>query len=422
MKLKHWQKISLLLCVFGFFKDFRPSEHYIYEFLIGPWRDLTPEEVSQKVYPVATYSYLAQLAIVFLITDFLRYKPLIIVLGFSGIIIWSMLLWTTSLLELQILEVFYGTYMSTEVAYYTYMYAKVPYQHYQKVTGYVRAAILTGRFLSGVVGQIVISFEWMDFRELNYITFAAQIFATAWAFLLPSVHKSIYFNQENSEVTPLKTGRKTKKAFSLLLKHFTTSYSNVHVIKWSLWWAMATCGFIQVQSYMQPLWFMIDPKREEIYNGAVEAALTLLGTLAALLAGSMKTDWKLKGELLLTVCSIIQGSALLIASQTSYVFISYACYIVFGSIYHFTITVVTSEVAKDIPEDTCGLVFGLNTLIALILQTILTLVVVDGDVGLGLNARYQYIVYGGYFICIATIFIIFGIVNWCRVRRIEQRA
>lgn len=105
MKLKHWQKISLLLCVFGFFKDFRPSEHYIYEFLIGPWRDLTPEEISQKVYPVATYSYLAQLAIVFLITDLLRYKPLIIVLGFSGIIIWSMLLWTTSLLELQILEV-----------------------------------------------------------------------------------------------------------------------------------------------------------------------------------------------------------------------------------------------------------------------------------------------------------------------------
>lgn len=66
--------------------------------------------------------------------------------------------------------------MSTEVAYYTYMYAKVPYQHYQKVTGYVRAAILTGRFLSGVVGQIVISFEWMDFRELNYITFAGKFY------------------------------------------------------------------------------------------------------------------------------------------------------------------------------------------------------------------------------------------------------
>lgn len=105
VKMNHWFKISLLLCMFGFLKDFRPSEHFVYEFLVGPWRNITDQQVSQQVYPVATYSYLAQLIVVFLITDLLRYKPLIIVLGLSGIVIWSMLLWTTSLLDLQILEV-----------------------------------------------------------------------------------------------------------------------------------------------------------------------------------------------------------------------------------------------------------------------------------------------------------------------------
>lgn len=48
-----------------------------------------------------------------------RYKPIIIASTFAGIAIWSMLLWTTSLLALQIVQVFYGFFMAAEVAYYT---------------------------------------------------------------------------------------------------------------------------------------------------------------------------------------------------------------------------------------------------------------------------------------------------------------
>lgn len=36
------------------------------------------------------------------------------------------------------------------------------------------------------------------------------------------------------------------KAFTLLWKHFTTSYSNNVVIIWSIWWALAMAGFLQV--------------------------------------------------------------------------------------------------------------------------------------------------------------------------------
>lgn len=103
--METWLKVSLLLSVFGFLKEFRPSEPFIYEFLIGPWRNITEQQVNQEVYPVGTYAYLAQLIVVFLITDLCRYKALIITLGLSGIVTWTMLLWTESLLELQILEV-----------------------------------------------------------------------------------------------------------------------------------------------------------------------------------------------------------------------------------------------------------------------------------------------------------------------------
>lgn len=101
-----WLKVSLLLCIFGFLKEIRPSEPFIYEFLIDQrWRNLTEEQVNQEVYPVGTYSYLAHLIVMFLITDLCRYKPLIVLLGACGIVIWGMLLWTKTLLELQILEV-----------------------------------------------------------------------------------------------------------------------------------------------------------------------------------------------------------------------------------------------------------------------------------------------------------------------------
>jgi thiamine transporter 2/3 len=47
------------------------------------------------VYPVWTYSYLAVLIVVFLLTDYLRYKPVIIVEGFAYMATWCLLLWGT---------------------------------------------------------------------------------------------------------------------------------------------------------------------------------------------------------------------------------------------------------------------------------------------------------------------------------------
>ena len=105
VRMNEWFKISLLLSIFGFLKEIRPSEPFVYEFLVGPWRNVSKEQITEEVYPVGTYSYLAQSVVVFLITDLCRYKPLIVVLGVSGVVVWSMLLWTKGLVELQILEV-----------------------------------------------------------------------------------------------------------------------------------------------------------------------------------------------------------------------------------------------------------------------------------------------------------------------------
>jgi len=195
--MKEWLKISCFLCVFGLLREIRPSEPYVTEFLVGEWRNITLEEVYRDALPVGTYSYLAQLVVIFLVTDYFRYKPLIILSGICGIIVWCMLIWTKSLLELQILEGIYGTYMATEVAYFTYIYAKVDKKYYPKVSSHTRAALLIGKLIASISSQVLVYFKWMNYLELNYITLATQIAATIWAFFLPNVKTTVYFHRND---------------------------------------------------------------------------------------------------------------------------------------------------------------------------------------------------------------------------------
>lgn len=409
-----WLRISLMLCAFGFIKEFRPSEPFIYEFLIGEWRNITETQVTQEVYPVSTYSLLAFQLVVLLITDICRYKAIIVALGLCGCVIWSLLIWSTSLIALQILEVFYGAFMAAEVAYYTYIYAKVESDYYQEVSSHTRAAILAGRSLSGVLGQVFVSCHVMDYKQLNYITLGAMILATLWALCLPSVKRTIYFHQNTND--QMLTSTKYLKAFTLMKSHLVDSFTKRYTLKWSLWWSLTTAGFIQVQYYVQPLYSEIQKDETDpiMYNGAIEAVATILGFFGALLGGYLKVDWRQKGELILSICAITGASIILIASQTVDVRICYACYAVYCGIYHLIITIASSEIAKSIVEDSYGLVFGMNMFLALVLQTGLTLAFVSKDVGFALTSRNQFLAYGIYHICIAGIFIIIGLIGWIK--------
>lgn len=63
-----------------------------------------------------------------------------------------------------------------------------------------------------------------------------------------------------------------------------------------------------------------------------------------------------------------------------------------------------------------ALVFGVNTFVALLLQTALTLVVVD-TAGLGLDIFPQFLIYGCYFAAIATIFLLAALYKLASGRR-----
>ena len=55
--MKEWLWTTLLLCMYGFLKELRPSEPFITEYLIEPkWVNITLEEVTIYDYTFLTFN------------------------------------------------------------------------------------------------------------------------------------------------------------------------------------------------------------------------------------------------------------------------------------------------------------------------------------------------------------------------------
>uniref|UniRef100_A0A8C2U2T0 Solute carrier family 19 member 2 n=1 Tax=Coturnix japonica TaxID=93934 RepID=A0A8C2U2T0_COTJA len=366
-----WALPTALLCGYGFFCSVRPSEPFLTRYLLEPHKNLT----ETQIYPVWTYSYFALLVPVFLITDYVRYKPIILLQGISLIITWFLLLYAQGLRAFQLLEFFYGMVTATEVAYYAYIYSVVDVDLYRKVTSYCRSATLVGYTVGSVCGQLLVSLAGWSLFSLNVIslTSISVAFGTAW--FLPMPQKSLFFHHaaaqpfslemkvmdcKNGAVVqdqpgvprvltfplPLQLMQEQKvdalKVLKDLWQDFLQCYSSRTMLCWSVWWALSTCGYFQVINYAQGLWEMVLPSHStEIYNGGVEAASTLLGAVAVFVVGHIKTSWAMWGEVALALFSFLIAAAVYIMDTVHNIWVCYASYVVFRIIYMLLITIAT---------------------------------------------------------------------------------
>lgn len=405
-----WKLTTGLICCYGFFKEMKPSEPFLTPYLNSTYKHLALEELSSEVYPIWTYSYLVVLFIVFLITDALRYKPLIITEGLAYLTTRILLIWGNGILAMQFMQMAYGIATGTEVAYYSYIYALVPTEHFQMVTGYLRGAVLLGRFMAGFLGQLLISLKWTNYLVLNYVSFACVLIAFVLSIFLPMPASNMrnVFMIDDATAAEENQGHvftRWKKSTLTLLKAFKESYLNMTLLQWSIWWALATCGYLQIGNYVQNLWEEIQgPDKNSSLNGGVEAAGTLFGAIIAVLLSFLKVRWGVLGELLLGFFSLVDAMLLIIMAKTGNVWIAYITYVCYRVSYTFLITVASFQVALNVDEHAYALIFGWNTFVALALQSIMTIVVADKR-GLDLDIRNQFLVYGGYFLAISAIYL-----------------
>lgn len=413
-----WIKASIFLCLCGFFKAMKPSEPFLTPYLKAPPINLTEEQLDNQVYPVWTYSYLVALLFVFLFTDFLRYKPVIIFEGLAYLTTRVLLIWGRGVGAMQLMQLAYGIATGAEIAYYSYLYALVQPEHFRKVTSFTRAAVLLGRMMSGVVGQLLISLHITGYLELNYISLASVCIALIISSMLPSVSGNVFTMKENEcsnstlvngnhgdgcqeEYTQgssqeqngqesdggrrndgsnlpghnnrngtrshgdgyqgndssneenhfgyntLEPSRQRGCCFNCFVSWKKSAldiwhamkecYCNKELLKWSLWWALGTCGEFQVENYASNLWDIIYPSRfhKTVYNGGVAALSHLVSSLIALMLGYWKVNWTVFGELFLGIVGISDATVLYVSAGTSSIWMAYLMYLLFRIAYTF---------------------------------------------------------------------------------------
>ncbi|XP_041920227.1 thiamine transporter 1 [Alosa sapidissima] len=486
-----WAYPTTLLCAYGFFTTVKPLEPFLTPYLTGPDKNLTIEQLTNQIYPVSTYSYLAVLVPVFLLTDWLRYKPVIVFHCSSLLVTTGMLLWLDSVPQMQATQFFYGVVMASEVAYYSYIYSVVDLRHYRKATSYCRATQLLGYTVGSVLGQLLVSFGLLSYHYI--LVFTLVLIALAWgvSWLLPMPQRSMFFHQRvktqhrsgtedeedgndqpvsdvpktveiclNHSASPDDTshtaapvdmatlqgaasrGRSLSSSSSTkssviggagietcadppppaepagcvgvlvrLWRDFLQCYSTPGLLRWSLWWALATCGYNQILNYVQVLWEHIEPSSNfTVYNGGVEAASSLFGATTAYAIGFTQVDWHQWGELALGSFSGMGGGALYLMVFSGNIWACYCGYVLFKCLYMLLITIAMFQIAADLSMERYALIFGANNFGALVLQTVITAVVVDSG-GLSLDIVTQFIIYGSYFCVIALVFFVWGVYN-----------
>ncbi|XP_042596007.1 LOW QUALITY PROTEIN: thiamine transporter 2 [Cyprinus carpio] len=420
---------------------------------------MTCQIVTNQIFPVWTYSYLAVLVPVFLLTDWLRYKPVVVfqclVSLFSTT---AMLLWCNGVPEMQAMQFTYGVVTSCDVAYFTYLYSMVELKHYLKATSYYcrGPAQLLGVGTSGsVLGQILVSFELMSYNNILVFTLVLTGIALIGSILLPMPKTSMFFHkmrrargetdgeghvgtEEDLQSTGQKDGvemdgakrqqqipevsaecdNTSAKSSKTDIPHSFSPHT--HLIS-SQCCAHSTQTYNnQTVNYVQSLWEYVEPSSNfTVYNGGVEALSNLFGAAAAYGIGFSSADWSRYGEVALGALSALEGGALFAMVFSANIWVCYCGYIIFKSLYMLLITIAMFQIAAGLNLERYALVFGANTFCALVLQTIITSVVVDSG-GLGVDIITQFTVYGAYFSIIALIFFLSGLYTTiCRKPEME---
>lgn len=428
---KKWKWSVIMLCFYGFMASIKPGESFITPYLLSPEKNFTREQVTNEITPVLTYSYMAVLVPAFLLTDLLRYKPVLIIQGISQVIIWVILFLGDTLLQMQFMEFFYGITMACRVAYSSYIFSLVNPVLYQRVAGYSRSSVLLGVFISSVLGQLCLSLGNIPYSTLSAISLGFASFGLLLSLCLPWPKRSLFFNrtknQEQRELTavaakseldrinpgeevpssaasPNSASRWKDSVFVQMLLEVTNVVKKPNLRLWSLWWVFNSTGYYLVLFYVHILWSKVSDNKK-VYNGGVEAASTLLSAITSFTAGFVKIRWNVWSELVIGVITAVQAGLLLLMGTTDNIWVCYVAYVIFRGFYQFLVPIATFQIASSLTKELCALVFGINTFLGTILKSIISLIFSDKR-GLGLDVHSQFLVYFIYFVILTVVYLV----------------
>ncbi|XP_009949546.1 PREDICTED: folate transporter 1 [Leptosomus discolor] len=412
---KRWKLQVFYLCFYGFMTQIRPGESFITPYLLGADKNFTQAEVScQQPAPTSRCPVFW--------TQYLRYKPVLVLQSLSHISIWLLLVLGTSVLAMQLMEFFYSVTMAARIAYSSYIFSLVAPSRYQRMASYSRSAVLLGVFTSSVLGQLCVTLGSVSFLTLNYVSLGFVSFGLVLALFLERPRRSLFFNRPEGAsdgAAPAELDKMAggdggggtqgwqEAALCRMLREVGALAEQPQLRLWCLWWVFNSAGYYLMLYYVHILWNEIYPTvdNRRVYNGGVDAASTLLGAGASFAAGYVKIRWTLWSELVIGMVTAFQAGLLLLMNTTSNIWLCYTAYVLFRGSHQFLVPIAIFQIAASLSKELCALVFGVNTFCATVLKTIITIIVADKR-GLGLPVHPQFYVYFGYFTLLVVVYLL----------------
>nr|XP_033477397.1 thiamine transporter 2-like [Epinephelus lanceolatus] len=371
-----WVGPTVLLCIYGFCSMMRPIEPFMTEFLTGTYKNLTTEQVTRQVFPVWSYSSLVLLIPVLLVTDFLRYKPVIILQGFSYVTAFLLILFGSGVRSAQLAFFSFSIALAADVAYFSYIYSVVQPSYYQRVTSYVRGAMLLGYAVGALLSQLLVSFG-VSLYCLAVVSLTSVSVALITSFFLPMPKTSLFF----------------KGTYSAQQGSSGEDTHNSESQDFSMWVKITTAAK---------------------HVGRMFRGLVLDCAAATIAVGHVSLDWSVWGELVLGGLTFVIAGAILLMDLTDDIWISYACFFLFKTVYMQLSTVCTFQIAKTLKMERYALVFGVNSFVSTILQSVLAAIINNT---LQVTITLQFIVYASYFAAISLLFTVRGMYTLLDIKR-----
>lgn len=440
-----WIKLSAMICSFGLFISIRPSEPYLTDYLMSPHQNLSESELMHDVYPTWTYTYLVLLLPIFIITDYTRYKPIIILHALGYVSSYLLLVFGHGLTLMKLMQVMYAFATAGEIGFYSYPYSVLEHKYFQKVTSYMRTCCLLGSFCGSLTAQLLVSLIDIDVFYLHVVTLCTSSIAFFISLFFPMPKTSLYYDNskvanpgvttEDSEIQIAlnkntiddkseekladsreedqkdEKGRRSHMSVVRgMWRDVIECYSDVHLMSWSIYMILTMCGWLFIVGYIQNLWQLIG---SATYNGAVESVATILGASSAFLVSFIKLNWLKWSQFAFAFSAFVNFLLVYTMAITTKIAVCYSCYSAYIFLFNFVTTIIQFQVASGLTNQRHALVFGMNTFVAVALNTVGTIVLLE-DSFLSLPVRAFYIVISGYFGIIGITFIIYGIYLKCK--------
>lgn len=381
---------SLLFCVYQFLINFKPSEPHVAPYLVSV-KGFTNQQVNHDIFPYLTYTYFLATALSTPAVQLLGYKRVILLGTFCRLFTRLLLLYGSTLWEMQLMQVVYGIANATDlnVVFGAYMFCLIEQKYFQRVVSIAHAAKFLSELISSEGGQILLHLG-MSLTLLMYISLIAVSMGTALAFFLPNAESSPSEEISSNKVEIARSPVSMVQWGHAKWNSIRQLYQNFPLLKLSIVWVFASNVYYFIDNYGTILFQARGPDTD--MNGHVGAVMCLVASLTSLLATYLEVPALKLGFVFYAIMQAIFTLNVLVTVMFPVLWSSWSCFVIGMSGWNLVLCILYAQCGHCVQNHMYNFLFGINTTCALAFTSLFQLVVqlIGNPVEFGFRALAMY--------------------------------